>query len=127
MSPAGDMVLIPNEKEFAAIIFARDYERWLDDPGRFTSCRLTSRLQIEIIVTAIAAEAGFVLEEREGSLLLIFQLPNELVIAVVVPNERGSVHIDYAFDFILLPDVVLHSTATLTPEPTPHFYHQGVN
>ncbi len=107
MSPAGDIVIIPASKKFASIILADDYDKWRDDPGNFASYAIESKIQTDMLVAAITADAQFVLERIADGILMTFRFHNGLILAVPITADGAVVQISPAPDFVALPHGVM--------------------
>jgi hypothetical protein len=108
VSTSGDIVIIPANKKTAALILAEDYDEWREDPGNFASHVIESKIQIDMLVTAITAEADFELEETDDGVVMVFRFPNGLALAVPIPHDGDTVQINPQHDFVALPNGVLH-------------------
>lgn len=121
VSPDGDIVIIPLNRKFAAIILAEDYELWCQDPLNFASYVLESKVQIDLMITAIKAEADLQVCDESR---LVFRFPNGLRLAVPFLDDDDGFEGDVADDFIALPDVVLRCDVTVEYQPASNESHR---
>jgi hypothetical protein len=117
VSTSGDIVIIPANKKLAALILADDYDEWREDPSNFASHVIESKIQIDMLVTAITAEADFELEETDDGIVMIFRFQNGLALAVPIPHDGDIVQINPQHDFVALPSGVLHCEVSIEIEP----------
>ncbi len=117
VSTSGDIVIIPANKKIAALILAEDYDAWREDPGNFASHVIESKIQIDMLVTAITAEADFELEEIDDGIVMVFRFQNGLALAVPIPHDGDTVQINPQHDFVALPNGVLHCEVSIEIVP----------
>lgn len=117
VSPRGDFVLIPAHKKFASVVLVEDYNEWHQDPLNVASYVVESKIQIEMLVTAITEEAEFDLEECNDRVLMTFRFANGLTLAVPVANEGDTIEIDAGHDFVALPHAVLQCEVSIEVVP----------
>lgn len=117
VSSTGDIVIIPTNKKFAALILASDYDEWCEDPGNFASQVIESKIQIDMLVTAITAESHFTLEENDDGIVMTFRFKNGLTLAVPIAHDGDAVSINPEHDFIALPHGVLQCEVSIEVAP----------
>ncbi len=117
VSTSGDIVIIPANKKFASIILAADYDEWRKDPLNIASYVIESKVQIDMLITAITADADFELEETDDGVVMVFRFQNGLALAVPIPHDGDTAQINPQHDFVALPNGVLHCEVSIEIVP----------
>ena len=117
VSPSGDFVLIPAHKKFASVVLVEDYNEWHQDPLNGARYVIESKIQIDMLVTAITEKAEFDLEESNDGVLMTFRFANGLTLAVPVSNDGDTIQIDALHDFVALPNGVLQCEVSIEVVP----------
>jgi hypothetical protein len=117
VSPSGDFVLIPAHKKFGSVVLVEDYDEWLQDPLNVASYVIESKIQIDMLVTAITEEAEFELEKSNDGVLMTFRFANGLTLAVPAAHEGDTIEIEALHDFVALPHGVLQCEVSIEVVP----------